>query len=50
MDLKSLIEKLTLEEKLQLLTGKNNWETVAVERLGIPSILYRTALMAFAKW
>ena len=38
MDLKSLIEKLTLEEKLQLLTGKNNWETVAVERLGIPSI------------
>lgn len=38
MDLKSLIEKMTLEEKLQLLTGKNNWETVAVERLGIPSI------------
>ena len=38
MDVKSLIEKMTLDEKLHLLTGKNNWETVSVERLGIPSL------------
>lgn len=38
MDIKGLIEKMTLDEKLHLLTGKNNWETVGVERLGIPSI------------
>lgn len=39
MDLKSLIAEMTLDEKLQLLTGKNNWETVGIERLGVPSIV-----------
>jgi len=38
MDIKQIISKLTFDEKLNLLTGKNVWETVEVERLGIPSI------------
>lgn len=33
-----IIKQLTLDEKISLLAGKNFWETVAVERLGIPSI------------
>ncbi|MEW5784017.1 MAG: glycoside hydrolase family 3 C-terminal domain-containing protein [Bacillota bacterium] len=33
-----LLGKLTLEEKVALTTGKDYWTTVAVERLGIPSI------------
>lgn len=33
-----LVEKMTLEEKVSLLAGANMWETVPVERLGIPAI------------
>lgn len=33
-----LINQLTLEEKASLLSGKNFWETVNVDRLNIPSI------------
>lgn len=36
MDLKGLILQLTLEEKATLLSGRDYWHTVAVERLGIP--------------
>jgi beta-glucosidase len=35
---KSLLSQLTLEEKAALITGATPWMTVAVERLGIPSI------------
>lgn len=35
----SLLAELTLEEKDSLLSGKNFWETVPIERLGIPSIV-----------
>src|SRR5512145_2907109 len=35
-DLKSLLQKLTLEEKADLCIGADAWHTVAVERLGIP--------------
>ena len=34
-----LICKLTLEEKIGLLSGRDLWRTVPVERLGIPSIV-----------
>jgi beta-glucosidase len=33
-----LLKKLTLNEKISLLSGQDIWNTVAVKRLGIPSI------------
>lgn len=33
-----IIKQMTLEEKAAILSGKNEWETRAFERLGIPSI------------
>ncbi len=33
-----LLSQMTLREKIALLSGKNGWSTVAIERLGIPSI------------
>ena len=33
-----LLARLTLEEKVSLLAGASMWHTVAIERLGIPSI------------
>lgn len=38
MKYKELIDRMTLEEKCSLLSGKTNFETKAVERLGVPSI------------
>ena len=32
-----LIDQLTLEEKASLMSGKDFWQTVDIERLGIPS-------------
>lgn len=32
------LAQLTLEEKVSLLSGANFWETVAIERLGVPSV------------
>ena len=37
-DIKALVRQLTVEEKAAMVTGLNVWETVPVERLGIPSI------------
>lgn len=34
-----LLEQLTLEEKADLVAGRNGWQTVPVERLGIPSVM-----------
>lgn len=34
----TLLKKLTLDEKIQLLTGKDYWHTVPIPRLNIPSI------------
>jgi beta-glucosidase len=34
-----LIEELTLSEKVALLSGRNAWYTMPIERLGIPSIV-----------
>jgi beta-glucosidase len=38
-DPKTLLSQLTLEEKAALVAGLNMWQTKAIERLGIPSIL-----------
>ncbi len=37
-DIEQLVTQLTLTEKATLCTGANAWQTVAVERLGIPAI------------
>ncbi len=37
-NVKSLVEQMTLEEKAALCTGVNAWQTVAIERLGIPAM------------
>lgn len=37
-DIESLLQQLTLEEKIRLLAGADNWQTHAIERLGIPSL------------
>ena len=38
-DIKKLISKMTLEEKAGLCSGIDDWHTMPVERLGIPSIM-----------
>lgn len=37
--IKSLIKKMTLEEKVSLCSGSDFWHTQAIDRLGIPSIM-----------
>ena len=37
-DLEDLLRQMTLQEKVSMLAGANMWQTVAVERLGIPAI------------
>ncbi len=39
MKYEKIISQMTLEEKAVLLTGKNEWQTWDIPRLGIPSIL-----------
>lgn len=39
MDIKSLVARLTLEEKAGLCSGADFWHTKAVERLGIPAVM-----------
>ncbi|TXC90688.1 glycosyl hydrolase [Metabacillus litoralis] len=36
---KNIIQQMTLEEKASLMSGQNFWNTKAIERLGIPSIM-----------
>ena len=36
--IQSLLQELTLEEKVALLAGASMWHTVSIERLGIPAI------------
>ncbi len=38
MDIKKLIDEMTLEEKVSLLAGIDFWHTRAIPRLGIPSL------------
>ena len=37
-DIKKIISQMTLEEKVSLCSGKDWWNTKAIDRLGIPSI------------
>ena len=39
MNCKELVAKMTLEEKAGLCSGKDFWQTKAIERLGIPSVM-----------
>jgi beta-glucosidase len=39
MNIKKLIEQLTIEEKAALLSGISNWETTPIARLDIPSVV-----------
>ncbi|MGB8946371.1 MAG: glycoside hydrolase family 3 C-terminal domain-containing protein [Streptomyces sp.] len=39
LDIPALIDRLTLEEKAELLDGSDFWHTQPVERLGIPAIM-----------
>ncbi len=37
--IETLLKQMTLTEKVSLLSGRNKWYTVPVERLGIPSVV-----------
>ncbi len=37
-DVEALLRQMTLQEKVSMLAGTNDWYTVPVERLGIPSL------------
>ncbi len=39
LDIEKLINEMTLEEKAGLLSGKDNWRTKSVERLGLESVM-----------
>jgi beta-glucosidase len=39
MDIQSILEALTLEEKVDLCSGKDKWFLKSIPRLGIPSVL-----------
>ncbi len=39
-EIKKLVSQMTLEEKASLASGKDFWQSKAVERLGIPSIYF----------
>ena len=38
-NLKEMISQMTLEEKAELCSGKDFWNTISIDRLGIPSIM-----------
>jgi hypothetical protein len=40
-DVENLLRQMTLQEKVAMLAGTNDWYTVPVERLGIPSLKRR---------
>jgi beta-glucosidase len=39
-DFKSLVDQLSLEEKVSLLTGQDFWSTVAIPKIGLRSIVF----------
>jgi beta-glucosidase len=38
INIESILQSLTLEEKISLLAGKDFWETVPISGKGIPAI------------
>ena len=49
MDIKKLINEMTLEEKASLCSGKNLWETKEIGRFGIPSITFANGPYGLSK-
>ncbi|WP_238899773.1 hypothetical protein [Clostridium sp. YIM B02500] len=49
MDIKKLINEMTLEEKASLCSGKNLWATKEIERFGIPSITFANGPYGLSK-
>jgi len=49
-DIKQLIKDLTLEEKVELLSGFDAWQTNKIDRLGIPSIKCQMARTVLGRW
>ena len=47
MQYEDIIRKMTLEEKCLLLSGKDEWHTHDIERLGIPSMMLPPMQHAF---
>lgn len=39
MDVKAIVGQMTLEQKLLLCTGRNNWQTMSIPGLGVPSLM-----------
>lgn len=39
MDIKAIVKQMTLEQKVRLCTGKNNWQTTPIPELGVPSLM-----------
>ena len=42
----TILQSLTLEEKITLLAGKDFWETVPIPEKGVPAIKVRLATIA----
>lgn len=45
-ELKALLAQCTVEEKIQLLSLKNFWETANIDRLDIPSLKVRSSAVS----
>ncbi len=45
-DIQQIIEELSFEKKVSLLSGKDLWHTVDIDHLDIPHFEFRMALMA----
>ena len=41
MKQQKLVEKMTIEEKAAILSGKTVWQTREIDRLSIPSIFFQ---------
>jgi beta-glucosidase len=39
MDIKSIVESMTLEQKIRLCNGRNDWQTMPIEELDVPPLL-----------
>ena len=49
MNIKNILNELTLEEKASICSGKNIWQTQDIERLKIPSITFANGSYGLAK-
>ena len=49
-NLKELIRQMTLEEKAGLCSGADFWNTMGIERLGIPSVTQPHYLIRYSNF